>query len=175
MLTTPSATDADINGIKNYLAPLDEDTLRKIVYSIFYTYLSDGDIQDYHGQGEHGLDLVGSVSEKWDPFGKKEVYLIQIKCGRLSLPKWRKDLSGQLAEAFCSITLPRNANKGNPRRLIIILNGQLKPGTFDAIRNWNERIPIPIEVLDITGLAKLFVEKYGLTLDTIKKIHGGQP
>ena len=133
MLTLPkkSLLQIEADRIEKYLTPLDENELRKILYLVFYKTLSNSNIVDYHGIGEHGSDLFGVIDANFDPFGKVQVFMIQIKCGKLTLPKWRKDLCSQLAEVFCSTTLPRQTSEDNSRRI--------KREWYDSSKYFNRR------------------------------------
>ena len=135
-----------------------EDKLRKLIRTFLAINISDYNVQKFHGSSEHGKDTIAIISENKDPLGKPQILLIQIKSGDISLSDWINRISGQMLAAFCTTeeSFPPNTSKDNPRRLILFLNGELKPEAFKAIREWNRTMPVPVEVFDIFEMVRLF-------------------
>lgn len=135
---------------------LNESALRKLIRAFFSEYISDRNVQPYHGVGEHGKDTLAVISERNDPIGKGQVLFIQVKNGDISLSDWTNRISGQMSEASRSTIFPMGANRDSSRRLLLVLSGELSPEAFRAIKDWNQTQSIPVEVFDIWGLFKLF-------------------
>lgn len=153
------------------LQALKEDDLRKLIRAFFAKMISEYSVQPLHGGGEHGKDTVATVDKLNDPLGRSQVLLIQVKSGDISLTDWINRISGQMLAAFCTPEndFPRETSRDNPRRLILITNGELKPEAFKAIQEWNRTIPIPVEVFDIWGIISLF-RKYGVKPSDFKHL-----
>lgn len=158
-----------IDNLTRYLETLDEDKFRVVIVEFLSTFIFKGNIKDYHGVGEHGADIIGAVDRDIDPFRKFQIVHIQVKKGRISLTKWRKNLCGQLAEVFSPSTYPRETGDDNSRRILLIYSGKLTQPASDAISNWNRKVPIPVEVLSGRQLAELMVKRYRLKLEDIKE------
>ena len=166
MNETLVATEEDYELIE-FLQKLPEDKLRKLIHTFLAINISDYNVQKFHGSSEHGKDTIAIISENKDPLGKPQILLIQIKSGDISLSDWINRISGQMLAAFCTTeeSFPPNTSKDNPRRLILFLNGELKPEAFKAIREWNRTMPVPVEVFDIFEMVRLFRRYYVKTSD----------
>lgn len=158
-----------IDDLTTYFKTLDEDKFRAVILNFLSTFIFKGNIMDYHGVGEHGADIIGAVDRDIDPFGKFQIVHIQVKRGKISLTKWRKNLCGQLAEVFSPSTYPRETSDDNSRRILLIYSGKLTQPASDAISNWNKIVPIPVEVLSERQLAELMVKGYKLNLQRVKE------
>lgn len=159
----------DIKQVLKFLNSLTENDLRSLLYAFLYEHISKGKVQMYHGTGEHGVDIVASVDKEFDPIDKNETLLIQVKKGDISLREWRRNLYGQMSEVFCSSISPPGVIEPTVRRIVLVCIGTLKPEVYDSIRMWNEKIPIPIEILDSVDLSTLFVQRYNFTVDSLKE------
>lgn len=144
--------------VMELLRGLKETDFRKIVYLLFAKYISDGQVQVRHGPGEHGVDMVATISEKIDPLRKGQALLIQLKHGDISYPEWEKEVSCQLHAALRTRLYPFSMNQDYSVRLLLITNGEIKPEAFDGIKEWNKYERIPIEPYDISTLPGFFFD-----------------
>ena len=161
---------ANLDKIIEYLRSLSEEQLRKILRSFFAREISRGNVQLYHGFGEHGVDIQAVIDREKDALAEDQVIYAQVKKGDLKLDDWMNRVAGQLGEALRSTTFPRGTGRDNPRRLLLVLNGEMTPEVHEAIRSWNQTQPLPVQILDIHKLADLFCSKYKLKISDLKKL-----
>lgn len=153
----------------NEIKALNERDFRKLIRAFFSLKISDGNVQHYHGPGEHGVDTLATISELNDPLKKGQILYIQIKAGNISLHDWRTDIQGQMIEAYNSTIMPFGTSKDNSRRLLLIISGECQPEVYNAITNWNKQQRIPVELFDILGIISLF-EKYNMKKSDFKDL-----
>ena len=142
---------------------MSEPDFRRLIRVFFAKIISKGNVQPYHGAGEHGKDTIAIVDPILDPLKRTEILFIQVKVGDISSSDWRNTILGQMTEALntAATGYPLGFSKDNPRRLILMTNGELQPEVHNSIKSWNENSLVPIEVFDNKGVCKLF-EDYGV-------------
>jgi len=143
------------------LQSLPERELRKLIRAFFAKHIARNNVQPLHGVGEHGKDAVAVIDK--DQLGRTQILFIQVKKGDISLSKWRNEIMGQMIEALNTpeTQFPLGASRDNPRRLLLFISGELKPEAFEAIKNWNQNQPIPVEVFNIFDISSL-LRSYGV-------------
>lgn len=148
------------------LQKLSEPKLRRLLINFSKNEL--GESAELHGFGEHGVDVVAFIKPDFDPIGLGQVILIQVKKSKITMPSWRKTLSGQLSEIYFRTIRALNINENSPRRIVLVHN-EMNTSVQDAISDWNKKMPIPIEMLSLHSLS-ILLERKGYKARHIKRI-----
>jgi hypothetical protein len=157
--------------IKSFLSTLKEDKIRIIIKD----FLSKrcGHTELYHSTSEQGVDLASLYEKRYDFINRDVTVLVQVKNGKISPKELRENIFGQMSEVFVRSINHRPFHMHNPRRLLLIINGELTKVSRDLIESWNNKIPIPIEYIEENEFTDFLVEEYS-TLENIKKIVAGE-
>jgi len=151
-------------SVKTYLSSLSERTFQTILENFFRDVCGDSLLRQ--SAEEHGIDISALIEKDKDLFRKEVTLLIQVKKGNIGAANLRKNIFGQLVEVF---TRKLDHSSHNPRRIFLITSGKMTENSWTFINNWNEQIPIPIEVFDIDEIASLLYDHYNSDLNQIKK------
>lgn len=158
--------------VRAYLQTINEDDFRKI----FMHFLERrcGETREYHGSTEHGLDIASVYDGKYDFINNNVTILIQAKVGRVSLPQLRENIFGQMAELFSRKITISPFHPHNPRRLLLVVAGEINNNALELVEKWNDQMPIPIELLELNRVSELLWEEYE-DIEKLRKIVAGEP
>src|SRR5690242_495935 len=82
-----------------------------------------------------------------------------MKKGNTTLGEWHEKLCGQLTELFCRPTKRPNTDIYLSRRIILLTSCVPQHGVQEAIINWNQKLPLPIELIDGLQFTRMLVER----------------
>ncbi|MHB1909288.1 MAG: restriction endonuclease [Nitrososphaerales archaeon] len=140
-----SSGSREVDDILGWLRSLNEDQLRKFIKYFFERNLGSP-VSIIHGTGEHGADIVATIDKNTDPLGKGQILLVQVKVNDVDLAGWRENLANQISELYYHRLRVPEVYLGQPRRMLLITSGEINPEANAAIFEWNNMLPIPIEV-----------------------------
>jgi len=161
----------EIEKIKNYLSKLKEDKFRILLKD----FLSKrcGPTTIYHSVSEHGLDLATVYLGDNDFIDQDITIMIQAKVGKVSPKELRENILGQMSELFVRTIKDKPFHEHNPRRLLLIVAGILTKEGRDLVSNWNEKMPLPIEIIELDKMSGFLFDAY-LDLGNVKRVIGGK-
>jgi hypothetical protein len=113
------------------------------------------------------VKVEGRVPQEMDIVGRNQFFLFQIKIGDIGIPIWRKVIYGQLTQLYCRPYLQTYSNEMAPRRIILITSGTFTEEVKAAIKDWNSKIPIPVEAFSGRQFARLLDERYNVKASEI--------
>lgn len=156
--------------LRDYLEKLSEQELQHLLRDFFNEKVGDAYLM--HGTAEHGIDIAVKVPPGNDCIGTGQYLVVQVKRGNLNSVKWRNDVLGQLLEASYYPTIhPRLDDEGKPRRVLLILTGNLAPEVRQSVTHYNQVHCPKLEVFELDDLTGLLCEKdYCDFLDIGKEI-----
>ncbi|MEM2159749.1 MAG: restriction endonuclease [Candidatus Nitrosotenuis sp.] len=145
--------------IKNYIKQLNEDDFRTVLKS--FLEMKCGYAELWHSSAEHGVDIVALYKKEFD-FVKRDItILVQVKKGRIGLKELRTNIFGQMSEMFVRQITTQPFHPFNPRRLLLIISGELSLESRNLIKSWNEKMPLPIELIEIDEISEFLYETFG--------------
>jgi len=160
----------EVIATETYLGTLQEDDFRIILKAFFERRC--GPTRMDHSVSEHGLDLASVYKGEYDFVDQDITIMIQAKVGRVAPKELRENIFGQLSELFVREIKLQPFHPHNPRRILLIVAGELSPESRILVDNWNDKIPVPIEILEINRISELLIEEYQTT-DRIKELVAG--
>jgi hypothetical protein len=87
-----------------------------------------------------------------------------MKKGNTTLGEWHQKLCGQLTELFCRPPNRPNVDNYFSRRIILLTSGVPQSGVLVAINNWNQKLPLPIELVDGLQFTRMLIDRgYNMT------------
>ncbi len=145
-----------LDQLRKYLKSLSETELWSLLVEFF---IAQGVMAvNVHGTGEHGIDVLAYVDPDNDFLHKGYNVLLQVKKGKLTLARWRNEVLGQIYEATY-YPVPHHLYIDNhPRRVVLVLTGNLTGEARISIRAFNTRHEITLEVFELDDLIILFDE-----------------
>ena len=164
-------TNLDIVTIRDYIQTLNEEDFRSVVNKMLEIRCGYSEIN--HSPSEHGLDISALYGKQNDFVSQNVTVLVQVKVGNLSLADLRSNIFGQMSELFVRMIVQNPFHPWNPRRLLLITTGKLKQEAQNLINNWNDKMPLPIEVFDGQKVAEFLYDDLK-TKDNVEKVVSGQ-
>ncbi len=158
--------------IREFLSNLDEKQFRQLLKNFFE--IRCGPTILYHSISEHGLDIASVYEGKWDFIYRDSTVLVQAKVGKVSPKELRENIFGQMSELFVRTIEGKPFHPENPRRLLLVIAGEVTKEGRDLISNWNKKMPIPIELIELDEISKLVFDVYA-TLENVKRATKGKP
>ena len=160
----------EVIATKSYLATLNEDQFRNILKNFLERRC--GPTRMDHSVSEHGLDIASVYKGHHDFVYQDITIMVQAKVGKISPKQLRENIFGQLSELFVREIKLQPFHPHNPRRILLIVAGELSPESRKLVENWNDKIPVPVEILELEGITELLIEEYQ-TLNTVKQLASG--
>jgi hypothetical protein len=123
---------------------LNEDAFRKLIVNFFKRQRIHA--VETHGSDERGVDIEARIDQ--DIFNRTCVVFIQVKAGNVGMTEWHEKICGQLTSLFYRQPIDSTINPATSRRILFITTGRILNKVNDEIKDWNSRVPIPIESFD---------------------------
>lgn len=166
-------TDLDIVALRDYIQTLDETDFRSVVNKMLE--IRCGYSQIRHSPSEHGMD-ISALYEKQNDFVSQDItVLVQVKVGILSPADLRHNIFGQMSELFVREITEAPFHPWNPRRLLLITSGRLGEEARNLINNWNDKMPLPIEVFDGQRVAEFLYDDLKTKENVERIVNGEEP
>jgi hypothetical protein len=141
---------------REYLTILKERQVWDLLVEFFIYRGIHADI--VHGVGEHGMDVVARVNAQKD-FLQKGYYIVtQAKTGKLDIDGCRDVLRQIIEASYYRITHPNYADCLLPRRIVLVVVGEVTEQARNSIIEYNLKHDVKIEVFALNDLIKLFAD-----------------
>ena len=109
-------------------------------------------------------------------FVKRQItVLVQAKKGKVSPKELRTNIFGQMSEMFVRQITNHPFHPHDPRRLLLIINGELSTASRELVTNWNNKMPLPIEYFEIDEISELLYDVYGDVMEITSALKGKKP